>query len=98
MALPHRGRWPEFDVLGTSPSRSDFAHPQFARRVLATARAVCTPGNLVLAGTLAFGWLALIGWTGAGPESWQARVCADLDRQPRACAVVQGAGAPDSAS
>ena len=92
MALPHRGRWPEFDAMGTGPSQPGSMHPGLAPRVMAVARAVCTPGNLVAAGTLAFGWLALIGWTGAGPESWQARVCADLDLRPRACAVVQASG------
>ncbi|KQP10587.1 hypothetical protein ASF28_05580 [Methylobacterium sp. Leaf99] len=93
MALPHRGRWPEFNVTGPGPSRSGSVQSRSAHHVMAAIRAVCTPGNLVLVGTLAFGWLALIGWTGAGPDSWQARVCADLDLQPRACAVVQSPGA-----
>lgn len=93
MALPHRGRWPEFDVTDIGPAPSEAVEPGYAQRAMAAVRTVCTPGNLVLAGTLAFGWLALIGWTGAGPESWQARVCADLDLQPRACALVQSSRA-----
>ncbi|WP_331285237.1 MULTISPECIES: hypothetical protein [Methylobacteriaceae] len=52
-------------------------------------RAVCTPANLLLCAVVAFGWFALIGWTGAGPDGFQARLCADLDLQPRACAAVQ---------
>ncbi|MBD8906255.1 hypothetical protein [Methylorubrum zatmanii] len=50
--------------------------------------AVCTPANLLVCSVVALGWFALIGWTGAGPEGWQARLCADLDLQPRACAAV----------
>ncbi len=84
MVLPHRGHWPEFDVVEPEARSTG--------RVVAVLRAVCTPGNLAVAATLAFGWLALIGWTGAGPDSWQARVCADLDLQPRACALVPSTG------
>ena len=84
MVLPHRGRWPEFDAVETEAPSSG--------RPVALLRAVFTPANLVVMGTLAFGWLAPIGWTGAGPDSWQARVCADLDLQPRACAMVQSSG------
>jgi len=84
MVLPHRNHWADFD--GTSPE------PQLARRLTAAFRALCTPANLAALGVLAFGWLALVGWTGAGPDSWQARVCADLELQPRACAVIPSAG------
>lgn len=52
-------------------------------------RSVCTPANLLLCAVVAFGWFALIGWTGAGPDGFQARLCADLDLPPRACAAVQ---------
>jgi hypothetical protein len=55
-------------------------------------RLVCTPANLLVCAVVAFGWFALIGWTGAGPDGWQARMCADLDLQPRACAAVQFTG------
>jgi hypothetical protein len=66
---------------------------------------VLTPANLLLGGVLLAGWLVLVGWTGAGPEGWQARLCADLDLQPRACGTAQladeavrgqGAGRPQS--
>ena len=56
---------------------------------LRVLRSVCTPANLLLCVVVAFGWFALIGWTGAGPDGWQARLCADLDLQPRACASVR---------
>lgn len=52
-------------------------------------RTVCTPANLLLCAVVAIGWFALIGWTGAGPDGWQARLCADLDLQPRACSAVR---------
>ncbi|GJD54957.1 hypothetical protein [Methylobacterium dankookense] len=57
--------------------------------------AVCTPANLLLGCALVLGWLALIAWTGAGPGGWQARLCADLDAQPRACAAVQASRTDD---
>ncbi|GJD32556.1 hypothetical protein PMNALOAF_3832 [Methylobacterium adhaesivum] len=84
MVLPHRNHWPEFDA---SPEK-----PGLAQRTAASVRAICTPTNLAALGVLAFGWFALVGWTGAGPDSWQARICADLDLQPRACAVIRSAG------
>jgi len=84
MVLPHRNHWPEFEAVS--------AEPRLARRVTGALRAICTPANLAALGVLAFGWLALVGWTGAGPDSWQARVCADLDLRPRACAAIQPAG------
>lgn len=54
-------------------------------------RALCTPTNLILGSVLLLGWIALIAWTGSGTRGWQARLCADLDAQPRACAAVQAA-------
>lgn len=62
--------------------------PGLAFRAL---REACTPANLALCAVVALGWFALIGWTGAGEKGWQARLCADLDLQPRACAVLPGA-------
>ena len=55
---------------------------------LAELRAVATPANHALAAILGFGWVALIGWTGAGPAGWQARSCAGLDLRPAACQGV----------
>ncbi|MFK5600391.1 hypothetical protein ACFZ8E_25875 [Methylobacterium sp. HMF5984] len=52
---------------------------------LAELRAVATPANLALVGILGFAWVALIGWTGAGPDGWQARSCAGLAVRPAAC-------------
>lgn len=67
-------------------------HPSWLQfRVLRIAQEICTPANLALCAVVALGWLALIGWTGAGQTGWQARLCADLDGQPRACAVLPGA-------
>lgn len=83
MRVSSRSGWGEFDdVGGHRPA------VEAASRLLATARAVCTPANVALVGALAFGWLALIGWTGAGPDGWQARVCARLDLQPASCGAV----------
>jgi hypothetical protein len=60
-------------------------------RVLRFAQEIGTPANLALCLVVALAWLALIGWTGAGQTGWQARLCADLDLQPRACAMLPGA-------
>lgn len=67
----------------------DLAVSQEGFSPLRLLRAVCTPANLLVCAVVAFGWFALIGWTGAGPDGWQARLCADLDLQPRACAAVR---------
>lgn len=67
-------------------------------RALEIARAVCTPANLLLAGLMVFGWVALVGWTGAGPNGWQARICTGLDLLPRSCQALQltdDGGRPD---
>ncbi len=79
--------------------RASFPHAVGLGANLATAqegfspvrllRAVCTPANLLVCAVVAFGWFALLGWTGAGPDGWQARLCADLDLQPRSCAAVR---------
>ncbi|MHB2207497.1 hypothetical protein [Methylobacterium sp. CM6257] len=79
MAITFEGRWSDLDA------------ERFGARgpgVLALVRAVCTPANLTFGAVLALAWLALIGWTGAGPEGWQARLCADLHQGPQSCAVT----------
>ena len=68
--------------LGAAASQEGFSP-------LRLLSAVCTPANLLVCAVVALGWFALIGWTGAGPDGWQARLCADLDLQPRACAAVR---------
>ena len=76
MALTLEGRWSDLDgARAGSPG-------------VALARAFCTPGNLTFGAVLVLAWLALIGWTGAGPEGWQARICADLHQGPQSCAVA----------
>ena len=59
-----------------------------AAQALALVRSVCTPANLTFGAVLALAWLALINWTGAGPDGWQARICADLRQGPQSCAVA----------
>lgn len=58
-------------------------------RVVALLREALAPANLALGAVLLLGWFALVSWTGAGPAGWQARLCAGLDLQPRACGAVQ---------
>ncbi|MET0257596.1 MAG: hypothetical protein ABW179_03360 [Methylobacterium sp.] len=60
-----------------------------ALRILAAIRAVATPSNLLLAGAVMFGWLALVAWTGNGPDGWQARSCAELDLGRASCNAVR---------
>lgn len=55
-------------------------------------RACCTPANLAVALMAALGWAALLGWSGSGPDGWQARLCAGLDVQPQSCSVVRMRG------
>jgi len=62
-------------IRGRSPAMANF-------------RTVSTPSNILLAGTVVFVWLALVTWTGAGPDSWQARLCADLTQQPMSCGAI----------
>jgi hypothetical protein len=50
---------------------------------------VVSPVNALAVCLLVLGWAALLAWTGSGPRGWQARLCADLDALPRACAAVQ---------
>ncbi len=58
-------------------------------RLLTAARSAFRPANLLPALLILLGWLAFIGWTGAGADGWQARVCADLAVQARSCGMVQ---------
>lgn len=69
------------------PSRRTDAGPE--PRVVAVLREVLAPANLAIGAVLLLGWFALVSWTGAGPAGWQARLCAGLDLQPRACGAVQ---------
>lgn len=69
------------------PNRIDAG---FGPRIVAALREALAPANLALGAVLLLGWFALVSWTGAGPAGWQARLCAGLDLQPRACGAVQG--------
>ena len=105
MGPSHRVRFDEVDAAG-------FRFPGDAaggsvQRSPDLIRSALRPSNLLLGGVLLVGWLVLVGWTGAGPDGWQARLCADLDRQPRACGAIRitddagraqalGAGRPQS--
>jgi hypothetical protein len=77
MALTLEGRWSDLDAARTSGPGP-----------VALARAACTPANLTFAAVLVLAWLALIGWTGAGPEGWQARICADLHQGLQSCTTT----------
>ncbi|MEA1833370.1 hypothetical protein U8607_14895 [Methylobacterium durans] len=58
-------------------------------RILTQLRVLASPMNVLLGGLLVLGWLAFVGWTGAGPTGWQARVCGGLDLRPQACGPVR---------
>lgn len=63
-----------------------------ALRILASIRSACRMSNLLPGLLILVGWLAFIGWTGAGSDGWQARVCADLGGQARSCGAIQSEG------
>ncbi|AMB43550.1 hypothetical protein [Methylobacterium sp. AMS5] len=84
MIVGDRASYPQAAGLG-----ADLAPAQEGFSPARLVKAVCTPANLLVCAVVAFGWFALLGWTGAGPDGWQARLCADLDLQPRSCAAVQ---------
>jgi hypothetical protein len=86
MGPSHRVRFGQVDAGRLLPSEEADG---FGLRGLDLVRSALRPSNLLLGGVLLAGWLVLVGWTGAGPEGWQARLCADLDLQPRACGAIQ---------
>lgn len=47
-------------------------------RFSAFVRSACRVSNLLPGLLILVGWLAFIGWTGAGSDGWQARICSDL--------------------
>ncbi|MBD8903157.1 hypothetical protein [Methylobacterium bullatum] len=68
-----------------------------AGRVLASIRSACGPSTLLPGLLILVGWLAFLGWTGAGSDGWQARVCADHAEQSwswqaRSCGMTQAEG------
>jgi hypothetical protein len=68
-----------------------------ARRVITSIRSVWRPSTLLPGLLILFGWLAFLGWTGAGSDGWQARVCADHAEQswswqPRSCGTTHSDG------
>ncbi|GEP03919.1 hypothetical protein [Methylobacterium oxalidis] len=76
-------------VSGRSAPQADGVAVRF--RIPEPLRAAFSPMALLPAGLLLLGWLALVGWTGAGPAGWQSRVCAGLDLPPRSCGTVRPA-------
>ena len=64
------------------------------RRGLALLRDACAPGIVLPAALLAFGCYALLVLTGAGPDSWQVRLCANGNLDLRACQAVHPAAGP----
>ncbi|RYB07614.1 hypothetical protein [Lichenibacterium ramalinae] len=56
-----------------------------ARRGFALLREACAPGLVLPAALLAFGCYALLVLTGAGPDSWQVRLCANGNLDLRSC-------------
>ena len=65
-----------------------------AGRVLASIRSACGPSTLVTGLLILVGWLAFLGWTGAGSDGWQARVCAEQSWswQARSCGTTHPEG------
>ncbi|GEP00337.1 hypothetical protein [Methylobacterium haplocladii] len=83
MSVSLSGRW-----SGQDDDRA-FAGQSGPVRILGTIRAIATPSNLMLAGAVAFGWLALVAWTGNGPDGWQARSCAEFDLGRASCSTIR---------
>jgi hypothetical protein len=105
MGPSYRGRVEVAEAVGLLESEGSGG--RHVPTSLTMVLSVLTPANLLLGGVLLAGWLVLVGWTGAGPEGWQARLCADLDLQPRSCSAIRitddagrgqpvGAGRPQS--
>lgn len=70
------------------------ARRRSARRgVVALLREACAPGIVLPAALLAFGCYALLVLTGAGPDSWQVRLCANGNLDLRSCQAVRPAAA-----
>lgn len=66
-----------------------FAAPIRATSIRSAVWAATTPSNLTLAGFMIFGWLALVAWTGTGPDGWQARSCVQLNFRGPSCDTVR---------
>lgn len=56
-------------------------------------RSACRVSNLLPGLLILVGWLAFIGWTGAGSDGWQARICSDLGEHAQSCGSIQPVGA-----
>ncbi|WP_019904211.1 hypothetical protein [Methylobacterium sp. 77] len=67
----------------------DAPRERSASRVLASIRSAFRPSSLLPGILILVGWLAFIGWTGAGSDGWQARICADPFMQARSCGTIQ---------
>lgn len=63
-----------------------------SQRIVASARSACRMSNLLPGLLILVGWLAFIGWTGAGSDGWQARVCAHLGGHAYSCGSINAQG------
>ncbi len=82
MSVSHSNRWQD-------PDDRALAYRSDAARIPGVVWAVATPSRLTLAGAVTVGWLALVAWTGTGPDGWQARSCAEFDLGRSSCAAVR---------
>lgn len=68
-----------------------------ARRGVVRLLDACAPGIVLPAALIAFGCYALLVLTGAGPDSWQVRLCANGNLDLQSCQTARVVPAPAEA-